>query len=410
MTTVPTPTLGATGYVEPAEADVLTAVLNDINTAFGGGLNVSSPNALSTPQGQLASSVSAITTDMYDMFLNFVNQVDPLYAQGVMQDAIGLLYFQRRIPAVATAGPCTCTGLPGTVIPSNAQATDGTYTYVCSDGGTIPDSGSVTLTFASTVTGAIPCVAGSLSKILQAVPGWSGVVNPADLVEGRAVESAQDFELRRQNSVASNALGVVPAVYAAVVSSGISLSPPQAPSSVFVAENYGDNTTTISGVSMPAHSIYVAVLGGDPQSIGKAILNSNSAGCTMVGNTDVIVQDTSLPWAPTYHVSYEVPAPLPLYFYVQLRSTPNLPADINTLVKNAIIAAFATPNQTFGAIAATTNASDLYPVVAAISPSVRIISIGVGTTPYPNGDSVTSTAAQYPSVASDGSSIAVGVM
>ena len=154
----------------------------------------------------------------------------------------------------------------------------------------------------------------------------------------------------------------------------------------------------------------MAVLGGDPQSIGKAILNSNSAGCTMVGNTDVIVQDTSLPWAPTYHVSYEVPAPLPLYFYVQLRSTPNLPADINTLVKNAIIAAFATPNQTFGAIAATTNASDLYPVVAAISPSVRIISIGVGTTPYPNGDSVTSTAAQYPNVASDGSSIAVGVM
>ena len=70
MTTVPTPTLGATGYVEPAEADVLTAVLNDINTAFGGGLNVSSPNALSTPQGQLASSVSAITTDMYDMFLD----------------------------------------------------------------------------------------------------------------------------------------------------------------------------------------------------------------------------------------------------------------------------------------------------------------------------------------------------
>ena len=39
MSTVPTPTLGPNGYVAPPIADVLQATLDDLNTAFGGGLN-----------------------------------------------------------------------------------------------------------------------------------------------------------------------------------------------------------------------------------------------------------------------------------------------------------------------------------------------------------------------------------
>ena len=102
MPTVPTPTLTATGYVEPAESDVLLATYNDLNAAFGGTLDTYTPAVLPFPEGQLASSLSAITQDMYDLFLYFVSQVDPLYAQGTMQDALGFLYFMTRLPAVAT--------------------------------------------------------------------------------------------------------------------------------------------------------------------------------------------------------------------------------------------------------------------------------------------------------------------
>ena len=57
MSTVPEPVLGPTGYVEPASSAVLAAVLADINASFGGTLNASSPEALSTPQGQLAAAI-----------------------------------------------------------------------------------------------------------------------------------------------------------------------------------------------------------------------------------------------------------------------------------------------------------------------------------------------------------------
>jgi len=53
---VPEPTFGENGFVIPSENDVLSGALADINAAFGGGLNL----ALSTPQGQLASSFAAI--------------------------------------------------------------------------------------------------------------------------------------------------------------------------------------------------------------------------------------------------------------------------------------------------------------------------------------------------------------
>ena len=51
-TSVPQPTFGATGFQAPAESDILAGVLADMSAALGGNLNT----ALSTPQGQLASS------------------------------------------------------------------------------------------------------------------------------------------------------------------------------------------------------------------------------------------------------------------------------------------------------------------------------------------------------------------
>lgn len=61
-TSVPAPVLDATGFIMPEEADMLTGVLADINAAFGNTLTTD----LSTPQGQLAMSLTAILGDAYD--------------------------------------------------------------------------------------------------------------------------------------------------------------------------------------------------------------------------------------------------------------------------------------------------------------------------------------------------------
>src|ERR1700726_4597556 len=141
-TNVPAPVFGPTGFTEPLESAVLAGVLADINAAFGGNLNQS----LSTPQGQLASSLAAIIGEVNDTFIFYTNQTDPAFASGRMQDAIGAIYFLTRNPALSTVVSATCSGLPGVTIPVGAlaKAGDGNL-YACTGSGIIPAGGSITL-------------------------------------------------------------------------------------------------------------------------------------------------------------------------------------------------------------------------------------------------------------------------
>jgi hypothetical protein len=74
-TAVPFPVLGDRGFVAPDEQAILVGVTSDLNGAFGGNLNPQ----LSTPQGQIASSLTAIIGDADAMFVLFANLVDPAY-------------------------------------------------------------------------------------------------------------------------------------------------------------------------------------------------------------------------------------------------------------------------------------------------------------------------------------------
>ena len=64
-TNVPSPSLSSIGYAAPQESDILNGVIQDIQSAFGNTLNLDINNtlSLSTPQGQLASSLSSIISN-----------------------------------------------------------------------------------------------------------------------------------------------------------------------------------------------------------------------------------------------------------------------------------------------------------------------------------------------------------
>lgn len=397
-TTVPNPTLTAAGWTMPAESDILTAVLNDLNSAFGGEFEVdyvTYPSVLSTPQGQLASTLAAIIADKNRQFLQLVNQVDPLYSFGRMQDAIGKIYFMSREPAIPTTVVATCTGAVGTVIPANAQAKDlSGNLYVCPAGGIVGGGGTVSLTFENVVAGPIPCGINTLTKIYVQTPGWDTITNPAIGALGRSVETPLQFELRRANSVALNGSGSVQSIYAAVFSSGASLLPtPIMPTDVFVTENTLATTATISGVFMVANSIYVSVVGGDDQSIADAIWSKKSSGSNYNGGTTVTVTDLINPGSPTYQVKFQKAASLPIFISVNLVPDVNLPGNIATLVKDAIVASWATIH-----IGGAVYASKFYGAIQAVDPAVQIISVFVGIISPGTLLSVGCTIAEYPTI------------
>jgi hypothetical protein len=375
-TSVPPIVFTPTGVSLPSDADILAGVQADMNAAFGGNLNPS----LSTPQGQLATSQAACISDKNAKFAQFVAQVDPDTADGVMQDAIGRIYFLTRRPATPTAVNVDCMGLAGVTIPVGALVQDSSgNTYSCTNAGTIPVSGTITLPFAATVTGPTPCPTGSISGApYRAIPGWDRATNSTDGVPGTLVESRADFEYRRKQSVAINGKGSLRAIYANVFNlDGVN--------DVFAVENTTGSPLAYGSTSysLAPHSLYVAVVGGNAADIAKTIWTYKDVGADYNGNTSVSVVDDSgynYPF-PTYTVKFQIPTSTNVKFAVQLVDNPSLPADIVDQVKAAIVSAFSGGDGGPRArIGGTIYASRFYSPVAALSSSVSVLSLLIGTT------------------------------
>ena len=391
-TNVPSPTFGTNGFIIPSESAILTGAQEDINAAFGGNLNP----ALITPQGQIASSLAAIIGDCNNQYIQLTNQVDPAYAAGRMQDAIGRIYFLTRIPAAGTVTTVNCTGLQGVTIPVGAllQAQDGNL-YSATESTVIPASGTVAITFQCLTTGPIACPAQTFT-IYQTVYGWNTAISSAAGVEGNAVESRAAFELRRQQSVAQNAVGTLPAILGAVLAVPGVLD-------AYVVDNPTNSPATIGGVTIGANALYVGVYGGTAAAVAYAIWTKKPPGCPYyAGNTTVTVVDPSPLYSspPSYSVTFEIPPTLPIYIAVTIKNSTAVPSNALALIQATILSAFAgTDGGSRARMGATLYASRYYAGVAALGAWALIETIFIGTSSSPTNTMVNVNINQEPTLA-----------
>lgn len=394
-TTVPAIQFNPTGVVLPSESDILNGVQADMNAAVGGNL---SPT-LTSPQGQLAQSLAAIVGDKNDEIANISNQVDPDQASGRFQDALGLIYFMTRNPAIPTAVACNCVGLAGTVIPQGALVQDANGNqYAATAAATIPTAGTVSVQFVAVVPGPTAVAAGAVSQIYQAIPGWESVTNPAPGVTGADVEDRTDFEFRRRNSVAINAQGSPQSILAALLATANVTD-------AYVVDNPSNVAVTMgtTNYSVAPNSVYIAVAGAAAQAdIAQAIWNKKSLGCSYNGNTSYTIQDDvnyQAPY-PQYVVTWETPTPVPIYVTVNIASGPGLPNNIVQQVQAAVTAAFTgTDGGQRARIGSTIYAGRFYAGIAAIPGTIEIVSVTVGQTASPTGASTTLGIDQAPTLA-----------
>lgn len=376
-TNVPAVEFGSTGFVAPATSALLTGIQADLNVAFGQTLSYD----LRTPQGQIASTEAAILANTNALFTYYTNQVDPAYAQGRMQDGIARIYFLERLPAEPTIVQALCTGLAGTLIPVNARAKaeDGNI-YLCVQEGTIPDAGQITLRFDCLTPGPIPCAAGTLNEIYQAVSGWDSINNVSDGVIGRNVESRSAFEARRAASVAGNARSSISAIRGAVLSVDGVID-------AYVAENPNASTTIIGGYTLVAHSLYVAAVGGSDLDVATAIWSKKAPGCDYNGNTTVAVEDQNSGYSPpypSYDVTFVRPDSLSILFKVTILNSSIVPSDATTQIQTAIVDAFAGDDGGLRAqIGASLLASRYYAPVIALGSWAQIASLYIGSNNSP---------------------------
>lgn len=391
-TNVPLITVTDAGLSIPLEAEVLAGVLSDFDQAFGGGLNKN----LETPQGQLASSFAAIVADKNNKFAELSNNFDPEYADGIWQDALAKIYFLTRRQATKSTVYCDVIGLAGTVIPATFKVKDlNGNMWTITEATAIQNTGTVSALFECDEAGAVEALAGTVSIVYQALVGLDRISNQADAMVGENIESRTDFELRRAQSVAVNAHGTPAAVYGEVANlAGVS--------DLYVIDNVLDTAVTLGATnySVAAHSIYVAVAGGDNAQIADAIWRKTGNGCSYNGNTTVKLYDNhySNP-KPEYTIKFMRPAALPVYFEVQVENDGNVPANIETLVRGAIKSAFAAGSDIRPRIGAHMHAIKFAPKIDAVIGDAHLLSVAIGKSAGALGVSLGIGIDQYPTIA-----------
>lgn len=378
-TSVPTISFTSAGFVVPVEADIVTGLQADWNAAFDGNLDFTIP---STPQSQLVVSQAAILGDMDDQLVQLFNSVDPAYAFGRMQDAIGRIYFLERNPAQSTILEVACTGLSGVIIPIGALISDTSGNiYFCTGSVTLAEDGTGTATFAAQSTGPTPVPANNAISIYQAIAGWDTVAVSSGAV-GNDVESRAEFEARREATVAANGAGFLPTIRGIVLKVAGVLD-------AYVTENDTAAPVVVRGVTLAANSLYVCVTGGASADVARAIWSKKNPGCAYTGNTTVVVEDTNSGYSPpypSYNVKFEIPTAAPICFTVRIVNSAQVPSTAQQQIANAIQSGFTGADGGLRAqIGATLYASRYYADVAMLGAWAQIISIKIANGADPDG-------------------------
>lgn len=403
-TNLPKLELSSSGISLPTESDVLDGVIQDFQNAFDGKLKFQKDSnnnlLLSTPQGQLVTSIAAMISDRNRLLAYYVNQVDPNYAVGRMQDGIGRIYFIERKRATKTTVVGRCFGAKSTVIPQYTKVKDqqgnvyestdsavinqeltetildknGNIVYVDKDGnivsedteGKIPKTKTTTyvdIMFRCLEKGIITCPAGSLTERYQVIVGWESVTNLNDGTVGIADESQAQFEQRRRQSVARNSKNSVDSIMASLLTLDII-------EDAYVIENYtADNIDKIDSnpnklsFELLAHSIYVCVYlraqteqstttskETPSEQIAKTIWKNKTPGCALVGNETVQITDDTTDSdgnclycdcrAPTYLIKFDYATQTNVYINVIMEDSKPIVGDPATLIKDKIYEVF----------------------------------------------------------------------
>lgn len=366
---IPKPTVTDKGIIAPPSEEVLQGLWAMFVAAFGPDI----AQVLNTPQGQIATSVTATLRDRDDQMVQLMNQIDPQYATGIWQDAIARLYFLTRQGATRSTAQVTFFGLAGSVIPQGFQIQDQAGNiWTLKTQATIQVNGEVVATVECQVLGAISASPNTITIIVQALAGVDRVTNPSAAIAGKQEESRDDFEIRRADSVSANAKNTDSSVRGSIANLPDVLD-------VWVKSNHTIAPVTMGITNYPVlqHSILVSVVGGDDYDIAEQILIKAGSGCGFTGNTEVTVTDndaiTVIP--PQYDIKFLRPTSTTVKFKVTFDDITQLSSFDEQKIRNAILNALGS-GRTRARIAQNLRAVQYVSAVTAVT-DLELISIEV---------------------------------
>lgn len=277
-----------TGIVVPDTSQIKADVENEFRSALGQDLDTSA----STPQGRLIEAETVARKRVIENMALLANMMNKDQAFGIWLDSLGSTFGVERIGATRTRVSCTLTGTEGTVIPENAQAQDTKGNiYYLENSVTIGESGTATADFLCMEKGAIECQANTLTEIVTAVIGWDSITNNNDGQKGYNEESDNEYR-QKFGTKQYQGKGLTDDVRSAILSVDGVKSCYVKSNGKSIVETIVNERDSTKNITLPAHSLYVCVDGGDNDDVARAIFNTYSIGCDFAtSNNETVVTD-----------------------------------------------------------------------------------------------------------------------
>lgn len=329
-----------TGTIIPDAAQIQAYVINVFKSILGNNLNTDP----STPQGSLIQAFTIMFIGLAENNASLANQINRNIAGGIFLDADAALFGIQRKSGNPSTVYATLSGVAGTVIPANSQASESTNgaVFATVESVTIPAEGSIAnVQFQSWsnqinppgfINGPIPCAAETLTQIVSNVIGWETVTNPDAAIQGTLQQSDVNFNYTINNSLARQSIGALGSITARIYTT-------EGVKSAYPLENVEEITTTIQGVSMVAKSIYYCIdYTCSNEDIASAFTHSKDPG-------------PNYNWGPGINQSYLFVAPIssqeilikwdsPSIIYIQIQVTISKLTslqDPDTTIKSAVL-------------------------------------------------------------------------
>lgn len=272
-----TPYIDSTGYHYPTYNDTLAYIVNGAKTIFGQDLYLGNDSQ----DYQLFSIIARAAYDSYCAAALAYHAHSPATSVGTGLDAVVAVNGITRKEATRSVATVTLAGTAGTTIEGGAVADAAGNLWDLPASVVIGDGGTVDATATCRRYGQVTAAAGTLTRIMTPLLGWTSVTNAEAATPGSVAETDAELRARQAVSTAQPSASLFEGLLGALCALG----------EVSRVKLYENDTGAADANGIPAHSICAVVEGGAATAIAETIFNRKPIGCGTFGTQSVTVSD-----------------------------------------------------------------------------------------------------------------------
>ena len=258
-----------TGVIVPDTETVLSELQSMMRELFGQDMDLTAE----TPQGRLLEMWTRNREFCIQICAMVSNMLNLNKASGFVLDDLGALFLLSRKPASHTTTTVIMYGVAGTIIPAGTRLKTTAGDIFTNDRSyTIGEDGTVSAEYRAVAVGQVPCVANTLTVILDRVNGLETVNNPAGVISlGQELESDNAFRLRIKSGLNVNSIAILSAIKSNLESlTGVA--------GTYCYDNYTSQDVIVDGLTLGGHSLLAVVDGGDSSEIAQVLYSKKTLG------------------------------------------------------------------------------------------------------------------------------------